>query len=95
MLRSNSEASPFCRLKAVSGLRGLFAACARQEKRMDDDAAGLVRQLCTRAGMIMEDASATAILVGGAMPAELLVIVDDLQIRRAASPRRSRPLRQC
>ena len=31
---------------------------------MDDDAIALVRQLCTRAGMIMEDASASAILAG-------------------------------
>lgn len=32
---------------------------------MDDDIADLIRTLCTRSGMIMEDASATAILVGG------------------------------
>ena len=31
---------------------------------MDDDVIALVRQLCTRAGMIMEDGSASAILVG-------------------------------
>ena len=31
---------------------------------IDDDAIALVHQLCTRAGMIMEDASAPAILSG-------------------------------
>ena len=31
---------------------------------MDDNAIALVRQLCTRAGMIMEDASASAIQIG-------------------------------
>ena len=38
---------------------------------MDDDAIALVRQLCTRAGMIMEDASAPAILSGSLNTAAL------------------------
>ncbi len=46
---------------------------------MDDDTTDLVRQLCTRAGMIMEDASAVAILVGGKTPIELRSIIAELQ----------------
>ena len=42
---------------------------------MDDDAIALVRQLCTQAGMIMEDASARAVLVGGLGAGELAEIV--------------------
>jgi hypothetical protein len=47
---------------------------------MDDDTGDLVRQLSTRAGMIMEDASANAILVGGKTPGELRSIVGGLEI---------------
>ena len=32
--------------------------------RMDDDAKELVAQICTRIGMIMEDASVVALMVG-------------------------------
>ena len=35
---------------------------------MDDDADDLIRKLCTRAGMIMEDASVDALLMPGADP---------------------------
>ena len=42
---------------------------------MDDDAIALVRQLCTQAGMIMEDASARAVLVGGLGAGELAEVV--------------------
>lgn len=38
---------------------------------MDDDAIALVRQLCTRAGMIVEDASAPVILSGSMNTAAL------------------------
>lgn len=47
---------------------------------MDEDKFDLVRQLCTRAGMIMEDGSTIAILVGGKTPDELRVIVAELDI---------------
>lgn len=51
---------------------------------MDDDTADLVRLLCTRAGMIMEDASPMAIMVGGKASGELCAIIEKLQaqIRR-------------
>ena len=47
---------------------------------MDDDAC-LMRQPSTGAGMIMEDASAAAIVVGGKRSAVLPLIIDDLQIQ--------------
>lgn len=47
---------------------------------MDDETADLVRQLCTRAGMIMEDATTVVIFVGGKTPAELRSTVGELQI---------------
>ena len=43
---------------------------------MDDDQIALVRQLCTQAGMIMEDASAATILVGNLDVAGLGSVVD-------------------
>lgn len=42
---------------------------------MDDDVTELIRQLCTRAGIIMEDASATAIVIGGLTADELSEVV--------------------
>ncbi len=57
------------------------SATVAAEDHMDDDTADLVRQLCTRAGMIMEDASTIAILVGGKSPSELRYIVDELEIQ--------------
>ena len=42
---------------------------------MDDDAIALVRQLCTQAGMIMEDASARDVLIGGLSAEELAEVV--------------------
>ena len=43
---------------------------------MDDDVIALVRQLCTRAGMIMEDVSASAILAGNLDAAGLASVVE-------------------
>ena len=48
---------------------------------MDDDAIALVRQLCTQAGVIMEDASARAVLVGGLGAGELAEVVRGSQGR--------------
>ena len=47
---------------------------------MDDDVIALVRQLCTRAGIIMEDVSASAILAGTQDTAGLASIVE--RVRR-------------
>lgn len=46
---------------------------------MDEDDIELVMRLCTRAGMLMEDASADAIGAAGADPAELVTIVEKLE----------------
>ncbi len=46
---------------------------------MDDDLADLMRQLLTRAGMIMEDASTVAVLTGSKPPDELRSICQSLQ----------------
>ena len=45
------------------------------ESTIDDDAIALVRQLCARAGMIMEDASALAILSGSLNTEELSLVL--------------------
>lgn len=52
---------------------------------MDDVTADMVRLLCTRAGMIMEDARAAAILIGSSTRAEMLVTIDELQIQTTRS----------
>jgi hypothetical protein len=46
---------------------------------MDEDIIALARQLFTRAGMIMEDASAFAIIVGGKDAHELREIAGKLE----------------
>ena len=45
---------------------------------MDDDTRRLVFELCTRAGMIMEDASATALLTAELDDAALQTLIDTL-----------------
>ena len=45
------------------------------ESTIDDDAIALVRQFCARAGMIMEDASALAILSGSLNTEELSLVL--------------------
>jgi hypothetical protein len=42
-----------------------FGALTRLRAVMDDDARDLVNQLCTRIGMIMEDASELALTIAG------------------------------
>jgi hypothetical protein len=51
--------------------------------RMDEDTIALARQLFTRAGMIMEDASAFAIVVGGKDVHELHEMAGELEIALA------------
>ena len=46
---------------------------------MDADEVELIVRLCTRAGMMMQDASADAIGAAGAEQAELVVIVDKIE----------------
>ena len=45
---------------------------------MDEDDRELIVRLCTRAGMMMEDASAVAIGTAGVKPSELVNAVNDL-----------------
>jgi hypothetical protein len=46
---------------------------------MDEDALALVRQLCMRAGMIMEDGSVEAVLVGRLDAERLGAVVERLR----------------
>ena len=46
---------------------------------MDDNTADLVAHLCTRIGMIMEDASVTALTIGGKSPTDRLAAIDELE----------------
>ena len=55
-----------------------FVPASAEVKRgghMDEDQIKLVRELCTQAGMIMEDASAAAILVGSLDAAGLTSVI--------------------
>lgn len=45
---------------------------------MDPDIASLIAQLCTRAGIIMEDASPSAITIVRTSPEEMRQRLDDL-----------------
>ena len=45
-------------------LRRLPAMCGAMASEVDNDALELSRTLCTRAGMLLEDASAKVILIG-------------------------------
>ena len=47
---------------------------------MDEEVANLIRQLCTRAGMIMEDVSARAICVGAPEADELAAVVSEIEV---------------
>ena len=55
---------------------------------MDEDQIALARQLCTQAGIIMEDASATAILVGHTDAGELASVIQRVRkdLMRALAP---------
>ena len=46
---------------------------------MDDDTTDLIERLCTRVGMIMEDASVIALTVSGNEPGYLRVAIDELE----------------
>lgn len=46
---------------------------------MDDDADDLVLQLCTRAGMLMEDASAIALTIRTVDPHDRMVVLTELR----------------
>ena len=46
---------------------------------MDDDVADLIRQLCTRAGMIMEDASPIALGIRVRQPQDLFRALEELK----------------
>ena len=45
---------------------------------MDDDTDDLIAQLCTRIGMIMEDASVIALNVSGKVPSDRQTAIDEL-----------------
>jgi hypothetical protein len=68
--------------KDASGLRGRVCAWSPQEAAMTDEDQDLIRQLCTRVGTIMEDASVVALSWSDA---EALSITDRVTaLRRAA-----------
>lgn len=46
---------------------------------MDDDTADLIARLCTRVGMIMEDASVIALTVSGIEPSNRQETIDELE----------------
>ena len=50
---------------SATKLRLDFAPLSRRGRTMDDDTRELIDLLCTRAGMVMEDASVTALTVAG------------------------------
>ena len=80
MLGSHVKSNDMWRAgKAASGLRAHLPAVWRTEvTAVDEHAKRTVIQLCTKIGMIMEDASAPAILCAGLDDAELKSVVDDL-----------------
>ncbi len=59
-------------------LRLDFLAWSRRGVSMDDHTDDLIAQLCTRIGMIMEDASVIALTVGGKSPSDRLDVIDEL-----------------
>ena len=61
MLRWRVKSNGMCAKKLTVD----FAASLRLRSRMDDDTLELIVQLCTRAGMAMEDASVIALSVAG------------------------------
>ena len=56
-----------------------FLAWYERGVSMDDDTDDLIAQLCTRIGMIMEDASVTALTVSGKNPSDRPAAIDDLE----------------
>jgi hypothetical protein len=46
---------------------------------MDDDTTDLIARLCTRVGMIMEDASVIALTISGSEPGDLPLAIDELE----------------
>lgn len=46
---------------------------------MDDDTADLIARLCTRVGMIMEDASVIALTISGREPGNRRAAIDELE----------------
>ena len=46
---------------------------------MDDDTTDLIARLCTRVGMIMEDASVIALTVSGIEPSNRQAAIDELE----------------
>lgn len=60
-------------------LSALPAMSVAMVEEPDEDALALCRELCTRTGMLFEDASAKAILTGDLPAGELLDLVEELQ----------------
>ena len=58
----------------LAAARGM---CGDMSHEPDDDALDLARDLCTRAGMLLEDASAVAILTGHGQREEVLIAIAD------------------
>lgn len=56
-----------------------FMAWSGRGVPMDENIDDLIVQLCTRIGMIMEDASVTALIVGGMLPSDRLNVIEELE----------------
>ena len=65
------------RAKLDMDLRRLPAMCGAMAGEVDNEALELCRVLCTRAEMLLEDASATVILVGELEPEQLRSAIQD------------------
>lgn len=63
---------------APAKLRLDFPAKAGLSVRMDDDTTELIVRLCTRIGMIMEDASVIALTVAGMTPDERTATIEEI-----------------
>jgi hypothetical protein len=55
-----------------------FLAWPGRGVSMDEHTDDLIAQLCTRIGVIMEDASVTALTVGGKCLSDRLAVIDEL-----------------
>ena len=56
-----------------------FLAWSRRVVSMDEHTDDLIPQLCTRIGMIMEDASVTALPIVGKSPTDRLAVIEELE----------------
>lgn len=70
-------------MSAGSKLHLDFAGRSRLRQDVDDDIADLIAQLCTRAGMIMEDMSVLTLTMGSIPEANRALALTNLEIAAA------------